>query len=32
MHLTTTMMNAMKMIQMRNMNDYDNDMENPNLS
>jgi hypothetical protein len=32
MHLTTTMMNFMKMIEMRNMNDFDNDMENLDLS
>jgi hypothetical protein len=32
MHLTTTMMSFMKMIEMRNMNDFDNDMENHGLS
>lgn len=32
MHITTTMMSFMKMIEMRNMNDFDNDIENLGLS
>jgi hypothetical protein len=32
MHLTTTMMGFMKMIEMKNMNDFDNDKENHDLS